>query len=191
MNDTAVPPWDGGNLVDLLTLACVGPMHFRNRFGDANAHDRAYGGQILGQALMAAAQTVSPGRAPTMMQFLFLQGTWHQQAIDLEVTALQDGKRFSSRHVRGSQQGSRVVLDAQVTFAMPWPAPDHMAPADNAVRYEDPDKLPRLHELPGDWSHDLQRSVGYAFDPAAVVDLRFADPKPGLRLALPEPRIRF
>lgn len=191
MNDTALPPWDGRNLADLLTLARVGPMRFRNRFGDANAHDRAYGGQVLGQALMAAAQTVPADRVPTMMQFLFLQGTWHQQAIDLDVTALQDGKRFSSRHVRGRQHGGRVVLDAQVSFALPWQAPGHMAPADAAMRDEDPDRLPRLHELPGQWSNDLQRSVGYAFDPAALVDLRFADPKPGLRLALPEPRIRF
>lgn len=191
MSDGAVPAWDSGNLVDLLTLAPAGPMHFRNRFGDANAHDRAYGGQILGQALMAAALTVAEDRVPTMMQFLFLQGTWHREAIDLVVTALQDGKRFSSRHVRGTQAGNRMVLDAQVSFAVPWQAPGHMAPAYAAVRDEDPERLPPLAALPQAWSADLQRSVGYAFDPAAVVDLRFAHPAPGLQLTLPEPRIRF
>lgn len=191
MNDGAVPAWDGVDLAELLSLAPAGAMRFRNRLGDANAHDRAYGGQILGQALMAAAQTVAADRVPTMMQFLFLQGTLHRQAVELDVTALQDGKRFSSRHVRGTQPGGRVVLDAQVSFAVPWPAPGHMAPAEHAARVEDPQQLPTLAALPPAWSADLQRSVGYAFDPGAVVDLRFADPAPGLQLALPEPRIRF
>lgn len=162
---------------------------FRTRCGDANAHGRAYGGQILGQALMAAARTVPEGRACMAMQFMFLQGTLWDEALDLEVTPLQDGKRFSSRHVRGVQRGKRKVLDAQVSFAMPINAPEHGTPP--AVVLEDPDTLPTVAEFPPDWAAAVQRAVGYEIGIKPVIDFRFAAPPQWLRLSLPEPRIRF
>ena len=47
---------------------------------------------------------------------------------------MQDGKRFASRHVRGMQAGDapgkrRVVLDAQVSFAVPMEGPQHTTPS--------------------------------------------------------------
>jgi acyl-CoA thioesterase-2 len=89
MNPVEVPPWNGEDLVELLTLEALAPMRFRSRCGDRNAHDRVYGGQVLAQALMAAARTVPAGRAPTAMQLLFLQGARHHDAIGFDVTALQ------------------------------------------------------------------------------------------------------
>ncbi len=44
MNAQRVPAWDGQDLAELLDLEPDGPMRFRNRCGDANAHDRAYDG---------------------------------------------------------------------------------------------------------------------------------------------------
>ena len=85
MSDERVPAWDGRDITELLPLDVTGDLHFRNRFGDANAHDRAYGGQILGQTLLAAARTVPGDRAFTAMQFLFLPGTLHERPIDFEV----------------------------------------------------------------------------------------------------------
>ncbi len=187
-----LPLWSGHDLLELLTLEPAGPMRFRNRFGDPNAHDRAYGGQILAQALMAAAQTVPAGRVATMMQFLFLQGTLHDRAIDFDVTALQDGKRFSARHVRGSQSGGRLVLDAQLSFALPFEAPAHMAPPDPAsVVGEDPEGLPQLSDLSAARSGEIQRVLGYISEVKEVVDFRLADLAPGLKLEVPEPRLRF
>lgn len=193
MTGERVPPWDGRDLVELLSLAPAGPTRFRSRFGDANAHDRAYGGQILGQALMAAAQTVPDGRQATMLQFLFLQGTVHEQPVDFEVTALQDGKRFSARHVRGSQAGGRKVFDAQVTFAVPWGAPSHgAAPVPASATLEDPETLPRLADLPAAWSAAIQRTVGYLSETKDhVIDLRMPGAASGMPLDPAEPRQRF
>src|SRR5207253_2183379 len=53
-----VPIWDHGDFADFLRLERTGPTQFRNRFGDANARGRAFGGQLLAQALMATAATV-------------------------------------------------------------------------------------------------------------------------------------
>lgn len=185
----SVPAWDGRDLADLLALDAVDATTWRTRRGDANAHGRAFGGQVLGQALAAAARSVPAGRDCTAMQFMFLQGTRPDEAIDLHVTPLQDGRRFASRHVRGAQGEGRLVLDAQVSFAVPVEAPAHAAPP--RVALEDPDALPTIGELPPDWAEAVERAVGYTLGVKPVLDFRFAAPRERLRLGLPEPRLRF
>ncbi len=188
---SSVPAWDGHNLLELLDMDEVQPQRsFVTRCGDANPNGRSYGGQILAQTLMAAARTVPAGRMPTMMQFLFLQGTLHDQALQLDVNALQDGKRFSSRHVRGTQGAARAVLDAQVSFATELPAPQHaLAPAFAAD--EDPLAFPTLQDLPAQWAVDVEASVGYAFGHKEVVEFRLPEVPSGMQLDIARPRLRF
>ena len=63
---------------------------------------------------------------------------------------LQDGKRFSSRHVRGSQSGGRIVCDANVSFATAIDSPEHMAPpAPDCGLDTDPESLPELSDIAG------------------------------------------
>lgn len=192
MTDSAVRPWDGRDLADLFRLTPVSANHLRNRCAERNAHDRTYGGQLLAQALVAAAHTVPTDRTVSTMQFLFLQGTLHQHAIDFQVTPLQDGKRFTSRHVRGSQAGGRNVFDAQLSFATPLSAPAHMAPPEpSSAVLEDPETLPRPSDLPRAWADTIEAALGYCLVNHAVVDFRLPDAAEGLLLDLPEPRMRF
>ena len=74
--------------------------------------------------MAAAARTAPADRPPSYLQFLFVAGALPELGIDYEVTPLQDGKRFASRNVRGSQPGNRIVCDASVSFAKPIEAPD-------------------------------------------------------------------
>ncbi|MCA0241601.1 MAG: thioesterase family protein [Proteobacteria bacterium] len=196
MSTHPIPAWDGHDFDELLALDALadssgpaGSTTFRTRCGDANNHGRAYGGQILAQALAAAARTVPAERACTAMQFMFLQGTLWDEALDLVVTPLQDGKRFASRHVRGVQRGQRLVLDAQVSFALPTAAPAHGAAP--PVALEDPEQLPSPADLPAEWQDAVKRAVGYHFELKPALDFRLAAPPPNLALELPEPRIRF
>ena len=197
MNVVDVPAWAGEDLAELLALERLSATQFRNRCGDRNAHDRTYGGQVLAQALMAAAHDVPAGRPPTMMQFLFLQGALHREAIQFDVTALQDGKRFSARHVRGSQSGGRFIFDAQVSFAVPLAAPSHAAPVEPLALLETPENLPRLGDLPAAWGTEVTRALGYGLIDKPAVDFRLPtvpdalDGPNALCLSLPEPRLRF
>ncbi len=196
MTIVTVPAWAGEDLVELLTLDQSAPGWFRNRCGDRNAHDRTYGGQLLGQALMAAAAAVPTDRQVTALQFLFLQGAIPDQAIDFEVTALQDGRRFCSRHVRASQAttqgGRRMIFDAQLTFAVPLAAPAHSAPPDPATLVdEDPLTMPRLTDLPQAWADEIDSVLSYSLVERPSVAMRLPNPPEGLRLQLPEPRLRF
>ncbi|MDR3453394.1 MAG: thioesterase family protein [Rhodoferax sp.] len=189
----ALSPWDNRDLAALLRLQPIGSSTFRSRYASPNARGTVFGGQLLAHALMAASMTAPPGRDVTAMQFMFLQSATPERPIDYEVTTLQDGKRFASRHVRGTQASDtsaclRVVLDAQVTFAVALPGPEHATPS--RVDDVDPQALPRLEDLPAELADAVWRTLGYPFDSTAL-DLRVADPAYGLGLSSPTPTLRF
>ncbi|MGE4336479.1 MAG: acyl-CoA thioesterase [Pigmentiphaga sp.] len=167
-------PWNERDLAQLLTLTETSPGCWRTRHGDANLNGRSYGGQLLGQALMAGLMDVPEDRPATMMQFLFLQGAMPQEALELHVTRLQEGKRFSSRHVRGVQGNGRVILDAQISCALPLEAPLHAAPS-GAPPDEQPEALPRLTEVDPELVSGLQRLGGYSENAKSSVEFRIPD----------------
>ncbi len=67
---------------------------------------------------MMAATLERPRRSrpAAMLQLLFLRGADPAARISFDAQVLQDGKRFSSRHVVGHQGDGRTVLSAQATF---------------------------------------------------------------------------
>jgi acyl-CoA thioesterase-2 len=186
----ALATWDEQDIEALLELAPGGaPGQWRSRFGDANLNGRSYGGQLLGQAMSAALMDLPAGRAPTMMQFLFMQGAMPNEALDFTVTPLQEGKRFSSRHVSATQ-GGRAVLDTQVTCALPLDAPEHADPTP-APRGEHPLDLPRFDDIPLPLREDIKRLGGYSDDHKPSIDFRIPDAGTQLAAATAQPRLRF
>lgn len=193
MASETVPSWNPDDLEGLLRLAPVGPSTFRSRYACANARGTVFGGQLLAHALMAASMTMPPGRDATALQFMFLQSADPVRPIDFEVTPLQDGKRFASRHVRGTQvadgkSGSRLVLDAQITFAVELPGPSHARPS-RAGDF-DPETLPRMEDLPAAAADAVWRTLGYPLASPAL-DLRVGDPAQGLGLGAPDAALSF
>ncbi len=193
MDRDVLLPWNARDIEALLRLQPVGASTFRSRHASPNARGTVFGGQLLGHALMAAAMTAPPDRDVTAMQFMFLQSATPERPIDYEVTTLQDGKRFASRHVRGTQAGEtprtrRVVLDAQVSFALPLPSPEHATPS--RAGDVDPQTLPRFEDLPAETADVVWRTLGYPFESVGL-DLRLADPERGLGLSSADAALRF
>ena len=190
MSVRTVPLWDGRDLLELLALTPEGGDRFVTRLSDPNANSRAYGGQILSQALMAAGQTVPRDRVPTVVQFMFLQGTQVDEAVVMDVRKLQDGKRFSSRHVSGTQSGgSRIVLDGQFTFTTPMTGPaHHMAPT---APLPDPETQPAPKDLPLAWRQAVLDALGYMIEVREVLDFRLNDPPERLIPDAKHPRFQF
>lgn len=190
-SDVQAPPvWNGHDLIDLLTLQPDGDHRFVTRFSDPNPNGRVYGGQILSQALMAAGQDVPRERLPTTLQFMFLQGTRVEEAVVMNVRALQDGKRFSSRHVSGAQEsGKRLVLDGQFTFATSMSGPTHhMAPSNPLP---DPETQPTPDQIPQAWQDDLKQALGYGMHVSEVLEFRLNEPPPRLIPNKESPRSCF
>ena len=163
------------SLAERLTLAPQGPGQWRSLHSDLNQNGRSYGGQLLGQAMRAALMDVPADRAPTMMQFLFLQGAMPDQGIHFEVTRLQEGKRFTSLNVRG-RQGPRTVLDAQVSCATPMAGPAHAA-VSCAPRGERPEDLPTLDDVPERLRARIELMGGYGRDHNPSIAFRVPDPE--------------
>ncbi|WP_295525915.1 acyl-CoA thioesterase II [uncultured Pseudacidovorax sp.] len=177
------------DLADRLQLRAAGPGRWRNLHGDANQNGRAYGGQLLGQAMHALLMEMPAGRAPTMMQFLFLQGAMPAQPIVFEVARLQEGKRFSACHVRGTQ-GERTVLDAHATCAAAMEGPSHRLDS-AAPPGEQPAILPTLEDIPAATREALARMGGYGRGCDAAIDSRIPEMERQLDPQRAGPQLRY
>ena len=186
------PAWDGRDVAALLGVEPLGAGRFRARCNESNENGRIYGGQMLGQAAMAAALTAPADRPATYLQFLFVAGGMPEQAIDYAVATLQEGKRFSSRNVRGEQANGRVVCDASVSFAGPIEAPARQtaAPADCGLGL-DPETLPQLDEIAAPEAREMEAALNYTLRPHVAIDFRPAFVEDLLRADAAEPRMRF
>ena len=185
----AAAAWDGLDLNQLLRLAPSGEGCWRSQLGDGNTNGRVFGGQLLGQALLAAGQTVAAERPVTAMQVMFLRGADPIKAIDYEVTPLLDGKRFSMRHVRAAHPGGRAVVDAQLSFGGPVTGPLLLSPT--AASEEDPEQLPSLSECPPATLQAIGQLFNYPPDVKAVLDFRLPQPPAAPGEPAAAPRFRY
>ena len=110
-------------LLDLLDMTAGPPDTWHGR-GSGPAGKRAYGGQLVAQALAAASRTVDPVKAPTNLHLQFLRGGDAGAAIDYTVERVFDGRTAASRRV-DARQGERLLATATASFAAALPGPEH------------------------------------------------------------------
>ncbi len=114
-------------LDDLVTLLALEPIEvniFRGRSPDEN-RQRVFGGQVAGQALVAAARTVDDSaRLVHSLHAYFLRPGDPTVPILYEVDRLRDGRSFSTRRVVAIQHG-RAIFNLQASFHGEEDGPDH------------------------------------------------------------------
>ncbi|MHB1583263.1 MAG: DUF427 domain-containing protein [Acidimicrobiales bacterium] len=106
---TPFPAWgDQDDLVGLVDVQPAGP----GRFVAPGYHDRTRnvveGGQLLGQALVAAARTV-PGQRLASAFVTFTKAAGFDRPIDLTVEPLRLGRSFSTVSIRSEQGGALMA----------------------------------------------------------------------------------
>jgi acyl-CoA thioesterase II len=69
---------------------------------------RVFGGQVIGQALVAATRTVDGGRSPHSLHAYFLRPGDPAVPIIYEVDRIRDGKSFATRRVVAIQHGQAI-----------------------------------------------------------------------------------
>jgi acyl-CoA thioesterase-2 len=109
---------------------------------------RIFGGQVAGQALMAASQTVDPGRGVHSLHSYFLRPGDPHEEIRYAVERMRDGRTFSTRRVvaRQTRNGADVAifaLTADFTTGEPALA-EHSLPMPEVPG---PDGLPGIPEM--------------------------------------------
>src|SRR5438309_1111568 len=84
-------------MLDVLNIEQLEVNLFRVR-SPQDRWQRVFGGQVIGQALVAAARTVE-GRPPHSLHCYFLIGGDPKVPIIYEVDRIRDGKSFTTRRV--------------------------------------------------------------------------------------------
>jgi acyl-CoA thioesterase-2 len=93
----------------LLDLEAVDENVFRGHSAEGRVQ-RVFGGQVLGQALMAAARTVEPSRICHSLHAYFLRPGNPRVPILYEVDRSRDGRSFNVRRVVAIQQGKQIFI---------------------------------------------------------------------------------
>jgi acyl-CoA thioesterase-2 len=113
-------------LVALLRLERLEDNLFRGESRDIGTH-RVFGGQVLGQALSAAQQTVDPERSAHSLHAYFLRAGDTEKPIVYNVEHARDGSSFSVRRVVAIQHG-QTILNCAVSFQISEPGVEHQLP---------------------------------------------------------------
>ena len=112
-------------LVSLLALEPLEVNLFRGQSQDLG-WGRVYGGQVLGQALSAASQTVPSERVVHSLHGYFLRPGDASRPIVYEVDPIRDGRSFTTRRVVAIQNG-KAIFNMAASFQIEEPGYAHQA----------------------------------------------------------------
>jgi acyl-CoA thioesterase-2 len=104
------------DLITLLDLENIEVNIFRGHSPDEH-RQRVFGGQVAGQALVAAARTVAHGHVHSLHAY-FLRPGDPTIPILYEVDRIRDGRSFSTRRVVAIQHG-QAIFNLQASFQLP------------------------------------------------------------------------
>ena len=141
------------DLVDLLDLEPIEVNVFRGRSPD-DWRQRVFGGQVAGQALVAAGRTVEPSRSVHSLHAYFLRPGDPAVPILYSVDRIRDGRSFTTRRVVAVQHGEAIFTLA-ASFQEAEDGYDHQLPAPPAPAPEDlptfAERLAPHREQLGEW----------------------------------------
>ena len=131
-------------VVEILDLEPLEVNLFRGR-SPQSRWQRVFGGQVIGQALVAACRTVDDvaTRPPHSLHAYFLLGGDPKVPIIYEVDRIRDGKSFTTRSVKAIQHG-RAIFSMSVSFHVAEPGLTHQAKMPDVPK---PEALPNDSEL--------------------------------------------
>jgi acyl-CoA thioesterase-2 len=117
-------------LLDLLDLEQIEVNIFRGRSPDEQVQ-RVFGGQVAGQALVAAGRTVPADRPVHSLHAYFIRPGDPSVPIVYTVDRVRDGRSFTTRRVSAIQHG-RAIFTLSASFHRPEPGPVHADPMPDA-----------------------------------------------------------
>src|SRR5216684_1422898 len=131
------------DLLAVLDLEQLEVNLFRGR-SPQDMWQRVFGGQVIGQALVAACRTVDvTGRPPHSLHAYFLLPGDPKVPIIYEVDRIRDGKSFTTRRVIAIQHG-QAIFSMAVSFHHDEPGLTHQAKMPDVPS---PDELPSEAEI--------------------------------------------
>ncbi|MBL6752515.1 MAG: acyl-CoA thioesterase II [Nevskia sp.] len=171
------------DLVNLLDLEPLELNLFRGHSLDLGGKS-VYGGQVIGQALVAASRTVEDA-VPHSLHAYFLRRGDMDRPIVYEVERVRDGRSFTARVVQAIQNGE-PILTMMASFQRPErglehqaqmpqvPPPESLRPQTELMR----EWLDADGSLPPDRREALLRPMALDFRPVQPRNPLAPDPRP-------------
>jgi acyl-CoA thioesterase-2 len=147
MNTIARTPIE--EVLDLLDLEKIEENIFRGQSPE-DRMQRVFGGQVLGQALVAASRTVD-GRVCHSFHAYFLRAGDPKIPILYEVDRARDGASFTSRRVIAIQHGKQI-FNMSASFQVPEKGLEHQF---DMPKVPAPESLMDEHEARKQWMENM------------------------------------
>jgi acyl-CoA thioesterase II len=128
-------------LLELLDLEPIEVNIFRGVSPDEE-RQRVFGGQVAGQALVAAGRTVDPDRRVHSLHAYFLRPGDPHIPILYEVDRIRDGKSFTTRRVVAIQHG-QAIFHLSASFHVAEEGFEHHDPMPDVPK---PEELPTFRD---------------------------------------------
>lgn len=128
-------------LLDILDLEPLERNLFRGRSPQVG-WQRVFGGQVIGQALVAACRTVEDRKPHSLHAYFLLPGD-PKVPIIYEVDRIRDGRSFTTRRVVAIQHG-QAIFAMSASYHAEEPGFDHQADMPDVPL---PDQLPSGDEM--------------------------------------------
>jgi acyl-CoA thioesterase-2 len=153
-------------LVQLLDLEQLEVNLFRG-VSPSKSPTRVFGGQVAGQALVAAGRTVPDDRGVHSLHAYFIRPGDPRVPIVYETERVRDGRSFTTRRVLAIQHGE-AIFALSASFQLSEDGLDHSEPPPSDV--PDPDSLLTIGErvVRGD-------DAGWIARTPRPIDMRFVD----------------
>ena len=141
---------------------------------------RVYGGQVIGQALVAASRTVSTDRSAHSLHGYFLRAGDTDIPILYKVDRIRDGKSFTTRRVVAVQLG-QAIFTMSISFQVDEGGLNHQfdmpdVPGPDDLQTEDEIRQVQSKNWPKEFQDSFSGSSAIQVKPIEPIDL--LNPKP-------------
>lgn len=157
---------------DIVALLDLEPIEVNRFRGVSPAEDRqrVFGGQVAGQALVAASRTVDENWPVHSLHAYFLRPGDMHLPILYEVDRIRDGRSFTTRRVVAIQHG-KAIFNLAASFHKPESGYEHQLPMPEAPR---PDELPDYATRYA----PIKAELGDLYDRPRPIDVRYVSYAP-------------
>jgi acyl-CoA thioesterase-2 len=159
------------DLIQILDLEKIEENLFRGHSPD-ESWQRVFGGQVIGQALVAAYRTVEDRICHSLHGYFIRPGD-PKIPIVYEVDRARDGKSFTTRRVVGIQHGKQI-FNLAASFQVPEKGFEHQATMPDVPMPED---LPNEIDLRQAAASQLPESIAKHFARPRPIEIRPVNPQ--------------
>lgn len=156
-------------LLSILDLEQLEHNLFRGR-SPQDGWQRVFGGQVIGQALVAADRTVD-GRNAHSLHAYFMRPGDPSIPIIYEVDRIRDGKSFNTRRVVATQHG-QAIFTMGVSFHLDEPGFDHQSEMPDVPG---PEELPSINDIKDQFIDKLPPNIKTYFSRERPIEIRPVD----------------